>query len=79
MFKKLLLFATCVLLLASCDKKPIEPEKPSDDKTSAFNPAIHKIILSYEFRGVWLATVSGTDCTALHSSTQPFMTAGCLF
>ena len=61
MLKKVLCVAACVLLLAACEKKPIEPEKPSDNNVNAFNPAVDKFAITNEFRGVWLATVSGTD------------------
>ena len=61
MFRKLLLFSACVLMLAACGKKPLEPEKPSTQDTDAFNASTDRLILTHEFRGVWLATVSGTD------------------
>lgn len=61
MIKRLTIAACCVLLLAACEKKPLTPDDPSDTTSEAFNPATDKLVLSHEFRGVWLATVSGTD------------------
>lgn len=61
MFKKVLLFAACALLLAACGKRPLQPDKPAEQDPNAFNPSTDKLVLTHEFRGVWLATVSGTD------------------
>ena len=61
MYKKLLLFAASVLVIAACGEKPLDPETPTENKTGAFNPEKDKLIITNEFRGCWLATVSGAD------------------
>ncbi|MCR5326125.1 MAG: family 10 glycosylhydrolase [Bacteroidales bacterium] len=60
MLKRFFIVAMALVVLA-CGKDPIEPEKPAKNDPNAFNSAVDKIVLTHEFRGVWLATVSGTD------------------
>ena len=65
MRKYRLMAAAMLILTAACGKvDPDIPDKPDNPDTIAegqFNPAKDKVILTHEFRGVWLATVSGTD------------------
>ena len=65
---RLAVAARCALLaFASCEKVnpdgPDNPEQPSDNTTAEgqFNPATDHYSIVHELRGVWLATVSGTD------------------
>ena len=65
---RLAVAALCALLaFASCEKVnpdgPDNPEQPSDNTTAEgqFNPATDHYSIVHELRGVWLATVSGTD------------------
>ena len=86
--RTLLFCAVALALACACSKKTYtpetkptaEPENPTpqppagdpDEATYKFNAATDKVVLSHEFRGAWLATVSGTDWpkTKLNSTAQ---------
>ena len=86
--RSLLFCAVALTLAFACSKKNYTPESttttqpetptpqpPAGDADEAvykFNAAADKVVLSHEFRGAWLATVSGTDWpkTKLNSSAQ---------
>ena len=86
--RSLLFCAVALTMAFACSKKNYTPESttttqpetpipqpPAGDADEAvykFNAAADKVVLSHEFRGAWLATVSGTDWpkTKLNSSVQ---------
>ena len=86
--RSLLFCAVALTMAFACSKKNYTPESttttqpetpipqpPAGDADEAvykFNAAADKVVLSHEFRGAWLATVSGTDWpkTKLNASVQ---------
>ena len=86
--RSLIFCAVALTMAFACSKKNYTPESttttqpetpipqpPAGDADEAayqFNVSTDKVVLSHEFRGAWLATVSGTDWpkTKLNSSVQ---------
>ncbi|MBQ3872422.1 MAG: family 10 glycosylhydrolase, partial [Bacteroidales bacterium] len=86
--RSLIFCAVALTMAFACSKKNYTPESttttqpetpipqpPAGDADEAayqFNVSTDKVVLSHEFRGAWLATVSGTDWpkTKLNSSAQ---------